>query len=112
MQVSMPAKLKRTFPRAAVWQLRDAGEGNVGVYPKYDQGSSEAHTQPRRSCHTPGTDNIPDNLAMDGARDTVLQLQVHLGDGVLREDGGIRDITWWGVSIGLGARADGSGTYE
>lgn len=30
---------------------------------------------------------------MNGARDTVLQLEVHLGDGVLGEDGGIRDIT-------------------
>jgi hypothetical protein len=30
---------------------------------------------------------------VDGARDTVLQLQVHLGDGVLREDGGIGDVT-------------------
>lgn len=61
---------------------------------KYDQGSSEAHTQPRRSCHTPGKDNVPDNLAVDGARDAVLQLQVHLGYGVLREDGGIRDVTY------------------
>jgi len=31
---------------------------------------------------------------VDSARDTVLKLQVHLGDGVLREDGGIRDVTW------------------
>jgi hypothetical protein len=30
---------------------------------------------------------------VNGARDTVLQLQVHLGDGVLREDGGIGDVT-------------------
>jgi hypothetical protein len=30
---------------------------------------------------------------VNGARDTVLQLQVHLGYGVLREDGGIRDVT-------------------
>jgi hypothetical protein len=34
-----------------------------------------------------------DNLAVNGARDAVLQLQVHLGDGVLRKDGGIRDVT-------------------
>lgn len=54
----------------------------------------KAHTQPWRSRHTPvKEDNIPDDLAVDGARDTVLQLQVHLGDGVLREDGGIRDVT-------------------
>lgn len=64
------------------------------MFQKYDQGSSEAHTQPRRSCHTPGKDNVPDNLAVDGARDAVLQLQVHLGYGVLREDGGIRDVTY------------------
>ena len=36
---------------------------------------------------------IPNDLAVDGARDAVLELQVHLGDGVLGEDGGIRDIT-------------------
>lgn len=30
---------------------------------------------------------------MDSAGDTVLQLQVHLGDGVVGEDGGVRDIT-------------------
>lgn len=64
----------------------------MGVYPKYGQGSSEKHTQ-GRSCHIPRKDNIPDNLAVDSARDTVLQLQVHLGYGVLREDRGIRDVT-------------------
>ena len=37
---------------------------------------------------------IPNNLAVNGARDTVLQLEVHLGNGVLGEDGGIGDITW------------------
>lgn len=63
------------------------------VFKKVLQGSSEAHTQPGRSCHTPGEDNVPDNLAVNGARDAVLQLQVHLGHGVLREDGGIRDVT-------------------
>lgn len=36
---------------------------------------------------------LPDNLAVDGAADTVLQLQVHLGNGVFGEDGGVRDIT-------------------
>lgn len=30
---------------------------------------------------------------MNGTRDAVLQLQVHLGDGVLGEDRGIGDIT-------------------
>lgn len=33
------------------------------------------------------------NLAVDGARDAVLQLQVHLGDSVVGEHGGIGDIT-------------------
>lgn len=40
-----------------------------------------------------GGTNVPDNLAVDGARDTVLQLEVHLGNRVLGEDGGVRDIT-------------------
>lgn len=35
----------------------------------------------------------PDDLSVDGARNAVLQLQVHLGDCVLLEDGGIADIT-------------------
>jgi hypothetical protein len=34
----------------------------------------------------------PDDLAVDGARNAVLKLQVHLGDRVLGEDGGIGDI--------------------
>jgi hypothetical protein len=33
------------------------------------------------------------DLAVDGARDAVLQLQVHLGDGVVGEDGCVADIT-------------------
>lgn len=37
--------------------------------------------------------NIPHDLSVDSARDAVLELQVHLGDSVLGEDGGIRDIT-------------------
>jgi hypothetical protein len=45
----------------------------------FDQGSSRSY--------------VPDNLAVDGARDTVLQLEVHLGNGVFWEYGGIRDIT-------------------
>lgn len=36
---------------------------------------------------------------MDGARDTVLKLQVHLRDSVVGEDGGIRDITWRSMSV-------------
>ena len=37
--------------------------------------------------------NIPDDLAVNSARDAVLELQVHLGDSVLGEDGGIGDVT-------------------
>jgi hypothetical protein len=37
--------------------------------------------------------NIPHDLSVDSARDAVLELQVHLGDSVLGEDGGVRDIT-------------------
>jgi hypothetical protein len=37
--------------------------------------------------------DIPDNLAVDSARNAVHELQVHLGDSVLGEDGGIRDVT-------------------
>lgn len=33
------------------------------------------------------------NLSVNGAGDAVLELQVHLGDGVLGEDGGIRNVT-------------------
>ena len=38
--------------------------------------------------------DVPDNLAMDGAGDTVLQLEVHLGNGVFWEYGCVRDITY------------------
>lgn len=41
---------------------------------------------------------IPNDLAVDGARNAVLQLEVHLGHGVLAEDRGIRDITCLTVS--------------
>lgn len=36
---------------------------------------------------------IPDNLSVNGAGHAVLQLQVHLGHGVVGVDGSIRDIT-------------------
>jgi hypothetical protein len=36
---------------------------------------------------------LPNDLAVDSARDAVLQLEVHLGNGVFREYGCIRDIT-------------------
>lgn len=53
--------------------------------------------------------NVPDNLAMNGARDAVLQLEVHLGNGVLGEDGGVRDITWRGPTVSTTVVAIGSG---
>jgi hypothetical protein len=31
---------------------------------------------------------------VNGAGDAVLELEVHLRDNVLGEDGGVRDITW------------------
>ena len=37
---------------------------------------------------------IPNDLAVDGAGNTVLEFKVHLWDGVFGEDGGIRDITY------------------
>lgn len=40
-----------------------------------------------------GERSVPNNLAVDSAGDTVLQLEVHLGNGVVSEDGGVRDIT-------------------
>lgn len=59
--------------------------------------SSEAHTPSGRSCHTPMEDNVPDNLAVNGARDAVLQLEVHLGNSVLGVDRSLRDITCRGI---------------
>ena len=40
-----------------------------------------------------GGEDIPDDLAVDGARNAVLELEVHLGHRVLGEDGGVRDVT-------------------
>lgn len=37
--------------------------------------------------------HVPDNLAVNGARDAVLQLEVHLGNRVLSEHRSVRDIT-------------------
>lgn len=37
--------------------------------------------------------NPPDNLAVNGTGDTILELEIHLRDGVFRVDGCIRDIT-------------------
>lgn len=45
--------------------------------------------------------NVPDNLAVNRARDAVLQLEVHLGNRVLREHRGVRDITWKTTQVSL-----------
>ena len=37
--------------------------------------------------------SIPNNLAVNGTRDTVLELQIHFWDSVFGKDRGIRDIT-------------------
>lgn len=37
--------------------------------------------------------NVPDNLAVNRARDAVLQLEVHLGNRVLGKHRGVRNIT-------------------
>jgi hypothetical protein len=73
-----------------------------GRFSKFNQGSSlAAHIlhDGGVACRARRT-NVPDNFAVNGARDAVLQLEVHLGNGVLGEDGGIGDITCEG-EIGL-----------
>jgi hypothetical protein len=54
----------------------------------------EAHGE---RCSRRSGEDIPDDLAVDSARDAVLQLQVHLGDRVLGEDRGVRDVTYAGI---------------
>jgi hypothetical protein len=44
---------------------------------------------------------VPNDLSVDGAGDAVLELQVHLWDGVFWVDGGLGDITYPDVSIHL-----------
>lgn len=51
---------------------------------------------------------IPNDLAVDSAGDAVLELQVHLGDRVLGEDGGIGDITCRSEECLLVHRSSGS----
>ena len=46
----------------------------------------------KAACAVSGED-IPDDLAVDGARNAVLELEVHLGDRVLSEDRGVGDVT-------------------
>ena len=54
--------------------------------------ASEPWTMVRLAPDDTQGPNPPDNLAVNGARDAVLQLQVHLRDCVLVEDGGIGDV--------------------
>lgn len=68
-------------------QLACAGE--VSDLPR---GRGQGHLA-EHSC-PPLETNVPDNFAVDGARDTVLQLEVHLGDGVLGKDRGVGDVTY------------------
>lgn len=46
-----------------------------------------------RGARAVGGEDIPDDLAVDGARNAVLELEVHLGDRVLSEDRGVGDVT-------------------
>ncbi len=67
------------------------------------QGSSQAARAGRRQATAqarlslPRT-NVPNDLAVDSARHTVLQLEVHLGDSVVGKDRGVRDVTCETVS--------------
>ena len=46
-----------------------------------------------RAARAVSGEDIPNDLAVDGARNAVLELEVHLGDRVLSEDRGVRDVT-------------------
>ena len=41
--------------------------------------------------------DIPNYLSVNSTGDTILELEVHFGNGVIGENGGIRDITYWRV---------------
>lgn len=68
--------------------------------------------------------NVPNDLAVDGARHAVLQLEVHLGDGVLGKHRGVRDVTCekkrvsmickaeQALSGGKGGKIKGKSSYE
>jgi hypothetical protein len=61
-------------------------------------GGGDGHGASAQLSSPAGDKNVPHDLAVDGARDAVLQLQVHLGHRVLLEDGGIRNVACRGVS--------------
>jgi hypothetical protein len=46
-----------------------------------------------RAARAVSGEDIPNDLAVDSARNAVLELEVHLGDRVLSEDRGVRDVT-------------------
>lgn len=69
----------RFFSAARVWQVHNLPREQ----PWYHA---------RHSC-PPSRTNVPNDLAVNGTRDAVLQLEVHLGDGVLGKDRGVRDVT-------------------
>lgn len=71
----------RFFSAACVWQVQGLPRGQPPHHA-------------RHSC-PPSRTNVPNDLAVNGTRDAVLQLEVHLGDGVLGEDRGVRDVTCW-----------------
>lgn len=69
----------RFFSAARVWQVKGLPRGRPPHHA-------------RHGC-PPSRTNVPNDLAVNGTRDAVLQLEVHLGDGVLGEDRGVRDVT-------------------
>lgn len=69
----------RFFSAACVWQVHGLPRGP----PRH---------RAKHSC-PPSRTNVPNDLAVNGTRDAVLQLEVHLGDGVLGKDRGVRDVT-------------------
>jgi hypothetical protein len=73
----------------------DAWRGSTvaATFSGADTGVSLEHESHSRRVVFEQAQNVPYDLAVNGAGDAVLELQVHLGDGVLGEDGGIRDIT-------------------
>jgi hypothetical protein len=46
-------------------------------------------------------DNSPNDFAVDGAGDAVLQLQIHFRNGILGEDGSVGDITCMSSDISM-----------
>lgn len=84
------------------------GEGYVAgvLRPRF---FSAAHVAMKANVDVPARrTNVPDNLAVNGARDAVLQLEVHLGNRVLSEHRGIRDITCKSLQVSTCIRVHAS----